>query len=144
MLEELNIKAVLIPCDDPYEYWEAERSYGRAILSLRHAGFLAGLGVLGKNTFLINETYGNMIELGAVLIDIELDGDRLSDYEGCITDCQICINSCPKKALNGITVDQKLCRELSTYRTEKGYFLKKCNLCRKLCPNASGIKKRVK
>ena len=24
MLEELNIKAVLIPCDDPYEYWDEE------------------------------------------------------------------------------------------------------------------------
>ncbi|MFX1420329.1 MAG: epoxyqueuosine reductase, partial [Promethearchaeota archaeon] len=58
MFEELDIGCVPIPSDDPYEHWEPERAYGRAILSLRHAGYLAGLGVLGKNTLLINEKYG--------------------------------------------------------------------------------------
>ncbi|MFX1418816.1 MAG: epoxyqueuosine reductase, partial [Promethearchaeota archaeon] len=82
---------------------------------------------------------GNMIQLGAVLVNVELDGDNIADYEGCITDCQVCIDSCPQRALNGITVNQKACRQHSIYRTEKGYTLKRCNLCRKLCPNALGI-----
>lgn len=36
-LEKLGIRTVPIPSDDPYEHWEPKRSYGRAILSLRHA-----------------------------------------------------------------------------------------------------------
>ncbi len=138
-LEKLGIGAVPIPSDDPYEYWEPDRLYGRAILSLRHAGHLAGLGVLGKNTLLINNQFGNMIQLGAILVNIDLEGDQIADYEGCLHDCEICINSCPKQALDGITVNQKLCRSNSIYKHQKGYVLKKCNTCRKVCPHVTGI-----
>jgi epoxyqueuosine reductase QueG len=138
-LEENGIKAVPIPSDDPYEHWEPENSYGRAILSLRHAGHLAGLGVLGRNTLLMNKEFGNMIQIGAVLVPVELKGDAIATYEGCPKDCNLCMESCPAKALNGRTVDQELCRPHSNYRTEKDYILKKCNICRKICPNALGI-----
>ena len=138
-LENLGMKCVPIPSDDPYIHWEAERSYGRAILSLRHAGYLAGLGVLGKNTLLINNEFGNMIQLGALLVDAELEGDIMATYEGCIPDCRLCLDSCPKQALDGKTVNQQLCRMLSTFKTEKGYNLKKCYACRKICPNKFGI-----
>ncbi|MFX1572201.1 MAG: epoxyqueuosine reductase [Promethearchaeota archaeon] len=138
-LEELGVGAVPIPSDDPYEYWEPDRMYGRAILSLRHAGHLAGLGVLGKNTLLINESFGNMIQLGAILVNIDLEGDLIADYEGCLRDCEICLNSCPKGALDGTTVNQKLCRSHSIYKHQKGYVLKKCNTCRRVCPHVVGI-----
>jgi epoxyqueuosine reductase len=140
MFEKLDIGCVPIPTDDPYEHWEPERSYGRAILSLRHAGYLAGLGILGKNTLLMNKEYGNMIQIGAVLVNVELDEDPLASYKGCLIDCKICLDSCPQGALDGITVNQKLCRQKSIYKTEKGYTLKRCNLCRKKCPNALRIK----
>jgi epoxyqueuosine reductase len=139
-LEELGIRCVPIPSDDPYEYWDPEKSYGRAILSLRHAGYLSGLGSLGKNTLLINDVYGNMIQIGAILVDIELKADPIATYEGCNNSCRICIESCPQKALDGETVNQALCRPLSNYKHEKGYILKKCNICRIKCPNAFGIK----
>ena len=139
MFEQLNIKCVPIPSDDPYEYWEPENSYGRAILSLKHAGYFAGLGVFGKNTLLINENFGNMIQIGAVLTNKSFDGDQIAEFQGCIPDCRICIENCPKDALDGKTVNQKLCRSLSTFKTEKGYILKKCNLCRTVCPNVLGI-----
>lgn len=139
-LENYGIRAVLIPSDDPYEHWEPERSYGRAILSLRHAGHLAGLGVLGRNTLLMNKDYGNMVQIGAVLVDIELQEDPIAAYEGRPPDCSLCIDSCPKEALDGKIVNQQLCRSLSNYRTEKGYILKKCNLCRSVCPYCVGIK----
>lgn len=138
-LEELGIGAVPIPSDDPYEYWEPDRMYGRAILSLRHAGHLAGLGALGKNTLLINNRFGNMIQLGAILVNIDLEGDPIVDYEACLPDCELCLKSCPKGALDGKTVNQKLCRSLSIYRHEKGYILKYCNTCRKVCPQVLGI-----
>lgn len=43
-------------------------------------------------------------------------------------------------AQNGITVNQKKCREGSQSVTKKGYFLYTCNLCRKICPSRTGIK----
>ena len=138
-LERRGVKSVPIPSDDPYEHWEPEHSYGRAVLSMRHAGYLAGLGVLGKNTLLINREFGNMIQIGAVLVNVDLGGDPIAIYEGCIPDCILCIESCPQKALDGKTVNQKLCRPVSNFKTPKGYILKKCNLCRRVCPNTLGI-----
>ncbi len=138
-LESQGIKAVPVPSNDPYEYWEAENSFGRAILSMKHAAFLAGLGGLGKSTLLINKDFGNMIQIGAVLVDMELEGDPLAEYRVCPPNCSICIDSCPQEALDGETVSQKLCRPASNFKHEKGYILKKCNICRRVCPNYLGL-----
>lgn len=138
ILENSEIGCVPIPSDDPSEYWEADKQYARGILSLRHAGYFAGLGVLGKNTLLINEKYGNMIQIGAVLVDIQIESDPLADYEGCLDECNLCIDSCPQEALDTITVNQKHCREISIVETERGFVLKKCFICRKVCPNCLG------
>lgn len=140
-LEDLGIISIPIPSDDPSEYWEAENQYVKGILSLRHAGYLAGLGVMGKNTLLVNEKYGNMIQMGAVLVDIELESDPIVDFPVCRENCSLCIDKCPQKALDGETVNQKNCRVLSNFVTERGFVLKKCHLCRSICPNALGYSK---
>jgi epoxyqueuosine reductase QueG len=57
-LLDYGVETVPIPCDSPYEHWEPERTHGCGILSMRHAGQLAGLGVLGNNTLLVNENTG--------------------------------------------------------------------------------------
>ena len=139
-LEALGIMNVpIIPSDDPSEYWEPDRSYARGILSLRHAGHLAGLGVLGKNTLLINDKLGNMIQLGALLLNEKLEGDPIAVYEACKADCQLCIRACSQSALDGITVHQQACRPISSYKNERGFVLKKCWECRRICPNHAGI-----
>jgi len=138
-LDFLAVKNVPIPSDDPSEYWEPERTYAQAILSLRHAGQLAGLGVIGKNTLLINDRMGNMIQIGALLLNLKLKGDPVANYKACQEDCQLCLQSCPQSALDGITVNQQACRPLSTYINERGFILKKCWECRKVCPCHSGI-----
>lgn len=138
-LEDLGIVSVPIPSDDPSEYWESENQYARGILSLRHVGYLAGLGVMGKNTLLVNEKYGNMIQIGAVLVDIELESDKIADFTVCKENCTLCIDKCPQKALDGETVNQKNCRVLSNFVTERGFVLKKCHLCRSVCPNSLGL-----
>jgi epoxyqueuosine reductase len=140
-LEMLGCRAVPIPTDDPYEHWEPERLRGMGILSMRHAGYLAGLGRLGNSTLLINEDYGNMIQIGAVLLDVELEGDPLATYEACLPDCNICIDTCPEGALDGDTVDQALCRPRCIVVNERGFTLKRCNLCRVECPHSLGINK---
>jgi epoxyqueuosine reductase len=138
-LEALGVKNVPVPSDDPSEYWEPDRSYARGILSLRHAGHLAGLGVLGKNTLLINDKLGNMIQLGALLLNEKFEGDPIATYKACKADCQLCIRSCPQSALDGITVNQQACRPISSYKNERGFVLKKFWECRRICPNHAGV-----
>ncbi len=143
-LDKLGVKNVLIPTDDPYLSWDNEKQEGRGILSLRHVGCLAGLGKLGKNNLLINKNYGNMIQIGALLIDKQLEADPLAAYEVCQPKCSICLDNCPQNALTGKTVTQKACRPVSNYKTEKGFTIKKCFECRKNCPVALGLKSRNK
>jgi epoxyqueuosine reductase len=138
MLERDCVIAVPIPSDDPYEYWNEDKHEGRGILSLRHAGYMAGLGALGKNTLLTNATFGNRIVLGAALLNIAVEPDDLVDYDFCPPDCRICIKNCPARALDGKTVNQKLCRGVSQGHTKKGHYLYLCNNCRRLCPNGKG------
>lgn len=137
-LQDLGVTAVPVP-NEPYIYWDAKKMEGRGILSLRHAGYLAGLGVLGRNTLLINERFGNRLSLGALLLDVPLEGDQIVTYEVCGDSCNLCIKSCPAKALDGRRIVQKLCRERSQIITPKGYELYTCNICRRVCPNGAGI-----
>jgi epoxyqueuosine reductase len=138
-LEMEGVVSIPIPSAEPYEFWDAGRNHGRGILSLKHASFLAGLGVFGKNTLLINERFGNMIWLGAVLVSIDLGPDPMATYEGCTSGCTLCIDSCPQHALDGITIDQKLCRERSNSCTDGGGLVLSCNICRKICPYHKGL-----
>ena len=140
-LETEGVVSVPIPSAGPYEYWDAGRNHGRGILSLKHAGILAGLGVFGKNTLLMNERFGNMIWLGAVLVSIDLEPDPIASYESCTSECTLCIDSCPQHALDGITIDQKLCRERSNSCTDGGGRVLSCNICRKVCPYHKGLPK---
>lgn len=139
-LESMGMGAVAIPSDNPYEYWDKETQSGRGILSMRHAGFLAGLGVLGKNNLLTNMKLGNIIQIGVVLVDTELEPDKPAEYSLCPDGCRICIDACPVHALDNYTVNQKLCQTRSSCRNERGFELKKCNVCRKVCPYYAGIK----
>lgn len=140
-LDNLGLKNILIPTDDPYLYWDNDRQEGRAILSLRHAGYLSGLGKFGRNNLLINKDYGNMIQIGALLTDSKFESDPLADYDVCPPNCRICLDACPQKALTGDTVIQKYCRPISNFKTGKGYIIKKCFECRKKCPSVLGIKR---
>jgi epoxyqueuosine reductase QueG len=140
-LQDLGVAAVPIP-SEPYEYWDVEKREGRGILSLKHAGYLGGLGVLGKNTLLTNNKLGNRITLGALLLNVPLEGDPIAEYRICKEDCNACITSCPAKALDGKSIVQKLCREKSQFVTPKGYSLYLCNTCRTVCPAGEGLERK--
>lgn len=140
-LDKIGISAVPVPTDTPYLYWDAKRTHGMGIISLRHAGYLAGLGFLGRNTLLINSNFGNMIYIGAVLANASLEPSPLVDNVGCPPNCKVCLDSCPSKALNSITVDQSLCRKTSFYKNERGFDIYACNKCRKSCPLRLGKRK---
>lgn len=138
-LERLGSCAVPIPSSDPYDYWDDNRQHGQGIISLKHAAVRAGLGRMGKNTLLIHEKYGNMLWLGAILVDKELDADATASYQACKAECRICLDACPVTALDGTTIDQSKCRSISAKYTPGGGGVYACNLCRKVCPQCSGI-----
>jgi epoxyqueuosine reductase len=144
VLEDHGVRAVPIPADDPYIHWNPDTMEGRGILSLRHAGMLAGLGVLGRNTLLKNLEWGNMIRLGAVLVDRLLEGDPLAREPQCPPNCSICLQACPAGALNGLSVDQLKCRSNTYTVNERGFHLIQCHACRKMCPDHLGKRNQKK
>ena len=131
--------AVPIPSDGPYEYWDPEKREGRGLISMKHAAVLAGLGRLGKSTLLLNEEYGNLLTIGAILTDLDLPSDPFAENI-CIDECSLCIQSCPSQALDGQTANQAKCRP-NTYSTNlRGFNVVNCNKCRTVCPMRYGKK----
>ena len=137
-IEKSGCIAIPLPCDGPYDYWEKDNLRGVGILSMRHMAVLAGLGSLGKNTLLINKLYGNFITLGAILTDLDLKSDPLSENL-CIEKCSLCIDNCPVGALDGKTTNQKLCRPHTYTTNDRGFDVVNCNKCRTICPRRFGI-----
>lgn len=132
-IEAQGYKAIPIPTDEPYDYWDSENICGRGILSLKHAAEACGVGYIGKSTLLINEKYGNRLYLGAVITNIELSSDALIS-KLCSESCEICLKSCPQSALDGITINQKKCRQVCMTSTPGGGPVYSCYACRKECP----------
>jgi len=129
--------AVPLPSDGPYDYWDAEKSEGRGLISMKHAAVAAGLGTLGKNTLLLNRQYGNMLILGAVLTDLDLPSDPPA-VSICISDCCLCLDNCPVQALDGISANQQKCRTNTYGENARGFSTVYCNTCRTVCPMRYG------
>jgi len=141
MERRFGCEAVPVPCDSPYEYWDAENMEGRGLISMKHAAVRAGLGTLGKNTLLLNREFGNRMNLGVLLTDLVLPPDPLAESV-CIRGCTKCVDSCPSGAIQNGGVVQKLCRQYAyTQKTARGYTTTECNVCRSVCPVAFGLKK---
>ncbi len=104
----------------------------------------AGLGLVGKNTLLLNEDFGTWFFLGELLLDLELEPDLAlaSDFCG---DCRICVEACPTNALLGDkTMDASKCLSYLTiehrgsipveYREAMGQQVFGCDICQLICP----------
>ncbi|NVO11380.1 MAG: epoxyqueuosine reductase [Bacteroidales bacterium] len=139
-LEQRGTTSVPIPSDTPYLCWDTKRTHGMGVISLRHAGWLAGLGILGRNTLLINKEFGNMVYIGAILTNAELEPSPMVEGFDCPPNCKICLEVCPAKALDGITVNQERCRKTSFFKTERGFDIYACSKCRQKCPLRLGKK----
>jgi epoxyqueuosine reductase QueG len=98
---------------------------------------LAGLGKMGKNTLVVNDRYGNMIWLGAVVTSMELVADEPAAYTPCRPSCRLCIQSCPAGALGGELVNQTACLSQAFRKVDGGQEIL-CWKCRQVCPNHLG------
>jgi epoxyqueuosine reductase QueG len=121
-----------VPASPPYDY---ERNMGD--LSHRHAGQLAGIGVIGKSNLLLSERFGPRMRLVSVVTDALLETDEPLGIDLC-KDCEECIRGCPSKALQGpLQIDKQVCDD---YHVEAGHKLlladgeQICGVCIRLCP----------
>lgn len=132
------VKAIPVPCDTPYEYWDADSLIGRGLVNMKQAAVLAGLGSIGKSQLFINRAFGNRLTIGMLLLDIALESDELSE-ELCLPGCSICVNGCPVGAIGAEGVDQKKCRQHTYGKTARGFDTVECYRCRSLCPLKYGL-----
>ncbi len=104
----------------------------------------AGLGWIGKNSLLINSTYGSMTFIGTLFVDIPLRYNTHTEPNRCGS-CTRCIDVCPTKALVAPQIlDAKRCISYLN-KTHKGSIdpsLKTlignrvwgCDICIDACP----------
>lgn len=106
----------------------------------------AGLGWIGKNTCLINQTAGSWFFLGELLLSLELEPDT-PPADRCGT-CTRCLEACPTAAIvplsGGWAIDSKLCISYLTIelrgnievelRSGIGSHVFGCDICQDVCP----------
>lgn len=131
-LQDKGYRALQVPVSSPYN---VSRNMGD--LSHRHAGYLAGLGVFGKNSLLLSTKFGPRIRLVSVITDALLTADKTLDLDLC-NDCDKCIRACPAGALKGERiVDKPKC---DAHHVEVGKQLQLedweqiCGVCIRVCP----------
>jgi len=113
-----------------------DQRYLMGLLSLKHLGGKAGLGVLGRHSLLITPQYGPRVRLTAIVTDAELQPDTHTDKDFCKNCENPCISMCPAKALRTpiddapYEINKFACSQyLSTRPT--------CGVCLKVCPIGS-------
>lgn len=103
----------------------------------------AGLGVIGRNSFLINEQFGTAIYIGYLLTDLEIENYDLEIEKDFCKECKKCKIACPADAIsfnNKINVDK--CVSYLTQAKEIPNELKAsmknnlygCDICQLVCP----------
>ena len=114
-------------------------------ISLKHLGYHAGLGVLGRNSLLLNFEYGPYLRIGAVLTSYYPSAfSHPVDEERICRDCNRCITKCPARALEipgereVYRISKEKCHRYFCemrgidYNTENSNV--NCGLCMKVCP----------
>ncbi len=128
-IQALGARALPIPASQVID-WEKQRGH----LSHKHVALAAGLGWIGRNNLLVNETLGARTRLVTVLTDMPLVPDKPS--AGSCGPCRACVEACPAAAIgeDAASFDHLACYEkLKAFRSA-GYvsqFI--CGVCVKAC-----------
>lgn len=108
------------------------------------AAYLAGLGVIGKHTLLINKTYGSYVFIGTIVTDQVLPTSTPLG-QSCLG-CNLCITHCPTHSLsNEGTLCLETCRSHITQKKgqlssneiqqiQDGNLIWGCDICNDICP----------
>ena len=110
----------------------------------RELAHRAGLGWIGRNTFVISPEFGSSFLLAEILLDLPLVPDSSYSLDRCGT-CQRCIKACPTGCINhDRTIDASRCISYHTIENKKnipveisdkiGKWLFGCDVCQMVCP----------
>lgn len=113
------------------------------------AAAVSGLGVVGRNGLLINETYGSWVFIGEIVTDLNIDCKPI-EIRKCI-ECNKCVESCPGNALDLALINREKCISFLSQKKgelsqEQKDLLKKigsvwgCDICQEVCPMNAQIK----
>ena len=105
----------------------------------------AGLGAIGKNTLLIDQSIGSWLMLGAIVTTATLKAtDNKNDTDPCGS-CTKCIDACPTDAITPWSVDGSKCisyltiehrSEIDpTFHEQMGQWIFGCDICQEVCPH---------
>jgi epoxyqueuosine reductase len=130
------------------EPWEGRAYADTGPLQERVLAKYAGLGWLGKNTLLLNQSMGSFFFLGAILTTLELDptiGTTSQPPRDLCGTCTRCIDACPTQALiEPYVMDARRCISYLTIelrgnvpeqlRAPIGHHVFGCDICQDVCP----------
>ncbi len=105
---------------------------------LKDSAALAGLGHIGKNNLFISDKFGSQVRLRAIVTEAPLvTGKPIENNQYC-KGCNICISSCPAKALTPEGYNKQACLSynLSNLLKLSDYTSIWCNICIESCPQS--------
>ncbi len=133
----------LLPALDKTFYGEHFFGFAdRSPVNEKLAAAKAGLGVIGRNSLLINEEYGSYVFIGSVLSTLEVEASvaKISSCKSCLE----CMRACPVKAITENGIRPELClshlSQKKTLSQEQLLLLRKnkivwgCDICQTVCP----------
>jgi len=124
-------------------------------LSKKRMAEQAGLGHYGKNSLIINPTYGPWVRYRNIITDAPL----VSDNETCVNlcgECDECVKACPVGALTpyvvdpdrcllGMPMEERISEEFRDIYTEHSPMVtentwRMCQTCQRACPIGSDLR----
>jgi epoxyqueuosine reductase len=87
----------------------------QGIVRLKHVASCGGLGTIGKSTILLSPRYGTRLALSGVVTAMEGDSPKISPGQNFCHNCELCVQSCPGKAISPLGVDAFRCRNISPW-----------------------------
>ena len=109
-LETKGHQAVAVPAFIPLDMSDATMGMVGAI-DWKRAAVESGLASRGKSGLALTPRFGPRVRLGGLITTAELKSGEKLDFSPC-GDCQLCIESCPARALLGDGwMDKKRCGE---------------------------------
>lgn len=147
LIDDLSIRLTAVLEAQGYEAFPVPSSqrFGKkkldSIFPHRIAGFLAGMGWIGKSGCLVNKTFGPRVRLGTVLTNALLPPDGPGDIQ--CGECMLCTEACPVGAIKGklfapnVPLSERLEPELcDTYQNQvrDRYGKRVCGRCLAACP----------